>query len=470
MKIKRMKPLQRLGFDMRALALKFPALRPWHLATGLLSLRYLFLRSSTSAAAVVSGLVQTFVFARVLSPQQFSIFILIAAIGSTFWLIDFGAGKILFVRQRERHLAQHDGREVPAQSTAIIVLYFLLVATGALLCFLVMASRPTVTAWQAVEFALFFSFAALNLVWFPLRNVSLAIDDYIFFEALEAIRRVGHIALISAMLIGLPLPVFLVLANLLWAVLLIASAGNLVRQRALVSRLAGWWRELMRFYRGNRAELVRSGTYAAGEQFVYSFPYFVVPVLFGLGAPTIILDTTFKIFRGATFIYAAGLDPLVPRQTRAFAEGDAPTLIRATLTATVLCAVPTVILCALLIFVGDRIFMFLLGHAATVPPQVSFILVVLLIANMAQNIASCLLLHTGFFKPIARIATFLVISMCAMTAIAALAKVDIVGFIAAYTATYLCGSALYVLFALRGPIRLVHRQPAASEARASLEA
>lgn len=40
-------------------------------------------------------------------------------------------------------------------------------------------------------------------------------------------------------------------------------------------------------------------------------------------APVIILDTVFKIFRGATLIYAAALDPLVPRQTRAFAEHDA---------------------------------------------------------------------------------------------------------------------------------------------------
>ena len=48
---------------------------------------------------------------------------------------------------------------------------------------------------------------------------------------------------------------------------------------------------------------------------IYNFPYLVVPVVFGLGAPTIILDTVFKIFRGATLIYAAGLDPMVPRQT-----------------------------------------------------------------------------------------------------------------------------------------------------------
>lgn len=449
---------------MRALAMKLPAISPWRLMAGLLSIRYLFLRSSTCAAAVISGLVQTFVFARVLSPVHFSIFILIGAVGVALWLVDFGAGKILFVRQRERHLAQLSDREIPAQSTAVVVLYLLLVAVATLLCFLAMAAKPPTTLWQAVEFALFFNFSALNLVWFPLRNISLAIDEYIFFETLEAIRRVGHISLTLALLIGLPLSVFLVLANCLWAVLLIACARYLVRRRALASHLTGWWRELAVFYRSNRSELLRSGNYAVGEHFVYNFPYFVVPALFGLGAPTIILDTTFKIFRGATFIYAAGLDPLVPRQTRAFAERDAQTLIRATLIATALCTVATAILCTLLVFAGDRIFAFLLGTAATVPPQATIILVVLLIANMAQNVASCLLLHTGFFKPIARIATFLVISMSAMTAIIALTKLDIIGFFVGYTAVYICGTMLYVLFALRGPIRLVHDASAVSKA------
>ena len=85
------------------------------------------------------------------------------------------------------------------------------------------------------------------------------------------------------------------------------------------------------FWRANRAELLRSGNYAVGELTIYNFPYLVVPMAFGLGAPTIILDTVFKMFRGATLIYAAGLDPLVPRQTRAFAEHDAASLKKATL-------------------------------------------------------------------------------------------------------------------------------------------
>jgi O-antigen/teichoic acid export membrane protein len=434
----------------RTSALQAPLL----MLTSVLSLRYLLLRSSTAGAAVVSGLIQTFVLARVLTPEHFSIFILIGTVGVSLWLFDLGAAKILFLRQRARHLAQASDGAVTAQSTAVVLLYALIVLAGAVLCFAVMAMRPSVTQCQAAEFALFFSFSALNLVWFPLRNVSNAVDEYIRFETLEAIRRIGHIGVMLALLIGMSLSAFLLLANMLWAAVLAVCIVNLVRKGALTRCLDGFWTTLFVFWRGNRAHLLRSGNYAVGELVVYNFPYLVVPMAFGLGAPTIILDTVFKIFRGATLIYAAGLDPLVPKQTRAFAEHDAPTLKRATLAATILCAIPTVIMCGALLFAGDWLFALLLGRAATVPRAAVLILVVLLLANMAQNVASNLLLHTGFFRQIARVATFLVVAMAVMTGIVLLAGLDITDFLGGYTVVYIAGGALYIGYMVHGPFGL----------------
>lgn len=434
--------------------------QPLRALAGLLSLRYFVLRASTAGAAIAGGLVQTFVFARVLNPQDFSIFILIGTFGLSLWLFDLGAAKILYVRQRERHLTGSAGAAVPAQSSAVVLLYALIVLTGSLICFAVMAATPSATIGRAAEYALFFSFSALNLVWFPLRNVSNAVDEFISFETLEAVRRVGHIALILALLIGLSISVCLLLANLLWFVLIAACVARLVRQGALAPRVTGSFTALTALWRGNRSEIMRSGNYAMAELTIYNFPYMVVPLMFGLGAPTIILDTVFKIFRGATLIYAAGLDPLVPRQTRAFAERDAANLKRATLMATLLCAIPTVALCALLWFAGDRVFALLLGPAATVPAAVTPMLIVLLIANMIQNVASCLLQHTGFFREIARVASFLVVAMAAMTALVYAAGSDIVGFIGAYTAVYVVGAALYVAYVVLKPFRIAAQGPA----------
>jgi O-antigen/teichoic acid export membrane protein len=438
----------------QALAVKSALRHPLRLIASVLSLRYFLVRFSTAVAAVAAGLVQTFVFARVLSPERFSIFILIGTFGVSLWLFDLGAAKILFVRQRARYLGQGADLSIARHASAVVLLYALIVAAGTFVCFAVMASRVSVTSREALEYAAFFSFSALNLVWFPLRNVSNAVDEFIFFETLEAVRRGGHITVMLALLIGLPLPAFLLVGNLVWLFVFAACVLRLVRKTALAPRLRGFGAALAEFWRMNRPQLLRSGTYAGAELAIYNFPYLVVPMAFGLGAPTIILDTVFKVFRGTTLIYAAGLDPLVPQQTRAFAAHDAATLKKATLTAAFLVALPTLALCALLLAAGDQLFALLLGHAATVPRVAVFILVALLLANMVQNIASNLLLHTGFFREIARVASFLVAAMAAMTSIVLAAGLDISGFLAGYALVYAAGAALYIMYVMRCPFRV----------------
>ena len=102
------------------------------MARRLISIPFLLLRMTTAGAAFVTGLVQTFVFAHVLSPQRFSIFILVAAIGYTLWLIDFGIVKILFVRLRAHFLAGERNADTAGHATAVLLFYFALTVAGAL--------------------------------------------------------------------------------------------------------------------------------------------------------------------------------------------------------------------------------------------------------------------------------------------------------------------------------------------------
>ena len=93
------------------------------MADRFLSIPYLFLRSSTAGGALLFGLIQTFVFARVLSPERFSVSILIGTLGITLWLVDFGLTRILFVRQREAFLAGRKDAVIAGQSMAVLIAY-----------------------------------------------------------------------------------------------------------------------------------------------------------------------------------------------------------------------------------------------------------------------------------------------------------------------------------------------------------
>src|SRR5580658_334731 len=91
----------------------------------LISIPFLLLRVSTAGGAFAMGLVQTLVFARVLSPDRFSLFILVGAIGYSLWLCDLGLAKILFVQLRNAHIAGKKDKRAAAQSTAVILFYVL---------------------------------------------------------------------------------------------------------------------------------------------------------------------------------------------------------------------------------------------------------------------------------------------------------------------------------------------------------
>ena len=422
------------------------------MADRFVSLPYLFLRSATAGGALVAGLIQTFVFARVLSPERFSLFILVGTLGVTLWLVDFGLTRILFVRQREAYLAGRRDRNVAGQSASVLMLYATAAGLGTLACGIVLLILRA-PLQQALEFALFFLFVSLNLVWFVIRFVSVAVDRFIFFETHEAIRRIGHIAIMLAMLAGLPLMAFLVLSNLLWGILFASAIRKLVREGALRWPRGGVLRGFRSFFRANRPEALRMGAFSAADFYIANFPYLVVPLAFGLGAPVIVLDTTFKIFRGTVILYAAGCDVAVPRQTRALAEKDRPALVKATLLAAALCLLPAIALCALLLFGAAPLFALLLGPAATMPAAVTPILIVLLLANVAQTVANSLLLHTGYFRQLALIAAGLGVALTLMTGIAFLAGTDIAGFLWGYAIVYAVSVAFSVAAMLRGPVR-----------------
>ena len=418
----------------------------------LISIPYLFLRASTAVGAFAMGFVQTFVFARILSPERFSVFIVVGAIGYTLWITDLGLAKIVFVNLRRPHLAGGRDDQAPRQATAIIAFYIALAVTASLVCFAITLTRPSSTLHGALDLALFLLYIVLNLAWFSLRTISIAVDHFVFYERLELTRRVANILTMLAMLAGLPLTAFLAGSNLLWCALFTAALANLIGRGAMAPQLWGVPRELVAFFQANRHAVARSSTGALSALFVATFPYYFVPAAYGLGAAPIILEVTMRIFRGACVIFAAICDLAIPGQTRALAAHDVERLVKTTLLAVGLCCVPAAIACGLLIFAGGPLFAFLLRGAATVPAGIVPILVALLLASILQIVAEALLQYSGYFRSLACNGAAVVVAMIVITAISAVAKFDIVSFLTAYTVVYSAGAIWLAVAAVRGPI------------------
>lgn len=419
----------------------------------LISFRYLLLRSWTAGGGLIAGLVQTFVFARVLDPKEFSMFILVGVLGTTAWLFDLGLSRILFVNLRRRFLGGEDTLPIGAQANAVATFYAVIIGAAAFICFAVMALRPGMPAWHAAELGLFFFFSAFNLAWFVLRNACIAVDEYIFFETLESCRRVGYIAVTLSMLAGLPFSVFVVVINVGWAALIVLAGRRLIERRALAPRLGGSFNCLKAFFRDNWVSALRTGTHSAGETYLHGVLYLAVPLTFGLGAPTIVLDTALKIFFGALNLCSAACDLLVPRQTAAYSARDQRALIRATLLAIELCALPALAITALLMLDAKHLFALLLGHSAVMPASITPLLFLLMAAGVMKTAPNFLLQYTGYFKEIARLSIVNALLMTAAIGVGSLARVSIVGLLMLYAAAYAIIALFYLAVAWRGPIR-----------------
>ncbi len=417
----------------------------------LISIPYLLLRGSTAAGAFAMGFVQTFVFARILDPERFSIFIITGAVGYSLWITDLGLAKIAFVNLRAPHLQGRRDERAAREATAVILFYVALALAAAVLCFPAELLRAGASMHGAFDLALFMAFIVLNLAWFSLRTLSIAVDLFVYFERLELVRRAANIASLLAMLAGLPLTAFLVGSNLLWAGLFATATAKLVARGALVLHLRGFPRELLGFFRSNRHAIARSATGALSGLFVATFPYYVVPFAYGLGAAPIILEVTFKIFRGACVIFAAVCDLAIPGQTRAFAARDAKRLVKTTLLAVALCLLPALLACALLIFAGPPLYHFLLRTAATVPPAVTPIIVVLVLMSVLQIVAEALLQYTGYFRSLALNGALVVVMMIVATVVTFVFKLGLVGFLAAYATAYAIGALGLATLAILGP-------------------
>ena len=425
----------------------------------LISYSYMVLRAATAGATLVVGLLQTFVFARVLTPERFSLFIFVAAVSYSLYLADGGIVKVLFVNLRRRFLHERPFGVVANHATVVVLIYFALTATATLACFGVLVLHGKSPLADDAELALFFLFNGINLPWVALRNISIAIDEFFYFEALEASRRALNMAALAALLFGLPMLPFLLLLNAGWVAAIYAAVTRLRRRRAMGGKLRHSLLHLLVFFRGNGRALLRSAAHMLSETYIYNFPYFLVPWVYGLGAPTIIFDTANKIFRSNYLIYSAICDLFVPRQTRAFSEHDASTLVRAILLALAMGAVPLLFVAGILTFWSREFFALLLGPAAVMPPAIVPVLVILLTVSLAKMVAYSVLIHCGFFTQAARLGPVFVVAMTGASLVAVGLKLDIVGFVALNAAGYTIGTTLAFIAMIRGPIHIAGEKP-----------
>jgi len=392
------------------------------------------LRAFNGASTLLWGLAQSYVFVRALGVDEFGRLILVGALAAYLVAADLGASRVIYVALRRPHLdgalgeARHEAAFALAAYAALAV-----VGTAA---FAAVVGEADLTLW--------FLFAALHLPWAMARAVAGATDRWLAFEAVDALRRAGLFAAALALLWGVSFRAFGLLLLLLWAA---AFAVVLRRLRGVLAG-ADLGRGARRFLGQRLPELRDTALYSTAEFVSYTFPFLLIPAVWGAGAPLVLFDTYYKVVRLGVAAFRVGGDGLLPRQTAAWHAGDRAALARATALVLGLGLGAALVLSALLLAAGDAIFAALLGRADLVPREAVWAMAATLVALAAQSTAGSLLSHLGFFAPLARVALAVLAAMALLAAAAPL----LAGpgdFLLGYAAIYVCGAAAFVALAWR---------------------
>jgi O-antigen/teichoic acid export membrane protein len=410
--------------------------------------RYFLLKSANNGSVLLWGFLQTFVFVRVFDHHDFSIIILINNAAMLLMLVDLGFSKIIFVDIREKFVngnaVDHTDRVI-----SLTTLYSLMVLGGALSTAIYVLYFGGSMQISPLVCGIYFLVVALNLPWQLLQNVCSAIDNFLEFEALDVVRRIVQIIILSLLLIFRIELVAFTCMLLTW---IIAISIILVRlkTRGVTSRYAVdpfAWRHTLT--PADKSAMLQSAVFIGSETVMYQAPLLLTPLFYGLGAPVIIVDTVFRFFRASISLFKISSETLIPLQTQAYFSKDWPELRRRTYQVLGVSAAFAGLIAATLLLFGHQIFAALLSSRELISTEAILCILALVGSNVLQNTFGSLLVITGFFKDLSRvgacIAALVLVALPLMGAVSG----SIIDFLFTYVACYMASAIVYSWLASR---------------------
>ena len=361
---------------------------------------------------------QLFVFVRVLDASFYAVVVLVTSFSLYLVPIDNALSKVAFVQLRDEYLTRKT-----AHGSAVV--YRLYAAYAGLLVVGVVGFALLFAA--RLDLVLFLLFCLVANFWhFEVQTLGWAIDQGMAFEKAELFRRSCNFMLLAVLFVTGQFGVYAAIMLALSLGCMVWYARVLGRAGASVSVLRGWrWMDLHAALRGSRRNLGGAAAGSGADFMLMNAPYAIVTACYGAGAPLIVLDTCQKLLRAIVMALRICSEALLPKQSAALHAGDYRRLVRVLGAIALMSSLPALIVCGALAVTSERLFGALLGPLASLmPPESGGILVALIAAGLAQNLAGSFLSYSGFFGDVlktAKIATALMLGLAAVTALGGIA-------------------------------------------------
>lgn len=399
---------------------------------------------------LIWGFAVTFVFVRVLPLAEFQAFLLLVAFGNFTVSAEFGLTSIIYARLRRHWLGSGVGEDgaFRLEEMGVLFLFLGLLILGATLILLFALAAGALSTGMPLLFLLFFLSACLNLPGLLAKRALAAVDGNFLWEMLDCGRRVVTIALLLAILSGLDprlsvaLQLAVSIAVIGWAIAHVHRRLGMSARHWMAFRVGGGHVRI--HYLG---DIGASALFTVSDIIAYNAPYFTIAMVTGEARPMLIFDFFFKMSRALSMLVRAVVEAALPRITRAYHAGESVRLRQLLGRAMLAAFLFAAILSALLLVVGDWLFMMLFNGQASID-QADIILIVVALAALTLICVSVYVQSAlgRFTHLLARSLPFLVGSLLSVPLALALwpQRFDL-AFLALYALTMIGVAALHLL-------------------------
>lgn len=423
---------------------------------------YLTLKMSNTAFQLAFGILNTYVFLRVVSPDVFAAYILISAIGAYASLADLGCSNLIYVNMRKAFLDGHHLGSALEEALGALLTYAAIVLIVFSVISALIVANVIANHGAPLNLILYLLFWLFLLPWNIVRTTANAVDLYVPFEIIELMRRLLVTSFLIAAFAGLQLREYLIAINVTWAgcFLLAAFSGRRLFAEFGADK-ASIAAAVVRLYRDRLTSVKAVAAFNVSAFTIYVFPYFIIPGMSFPSSALIVFDTFYKVGRFGATVYRVAADSFLPMQTRAVHEGRTRELMLSV--GMVLAFQFVIFLAGALCLLGgsDWIFPALLNGKVEISQTIVLMMVAMLFLELIQLTLEVILINSGLFEPMAKLYATVLAALGAVALASYLLELAFPTFLGAYVLVYGIGAILHVPLFLRylGPKRAKSRQP-----------
>ncbi len=332
-----------------------------------------------------------------LGPDIYVTIVVISAIGIYISNSDLGFSGFVYYSLRELFIKQEKASVINIINKSNSIYFYISLAALVPVGLFVLLKGHNLSQVDKIAVFIYMITIILNLPWTMMKKVLSAVDLYMFAEVLDTIRR-SSILLIALLMLG-PLSFlgFSILSLMVWIVVFILSIRRL-QQTGYAPRLIRL-SDCGAFMKESAGSLSTTTSYTAAEFFIYSFPYYLLPITPINQASVVLFDIFYKVVRFGGSAYSVFNESFLPQQTNYYHQARKSDFVKHQTILYGLNFGLWLMASLVLYFFGEKLVSFLLhGDNFGVNKVFIYAMILMLFGLMVQNTASSIMSGIGFYR------------------------------------------------------------------------